>query len=266
MGTCFLYGNGGGSELNFKVVGGTTQPGNPKENTIWVNTDTAITAWVFSASEPESPIAGMVWIATANTGSVNANLLKKNAVTVCLLSAKQYIGGSWSNKAAYIYQDASWVQFSSELVYLYDTGSECTGITGGWSAYAYKRSGASSVEIATAPSVSRGSSSMTVTHNSSWECYRGGVVLTNNSVDVTNWETLSISVTARTLSAANQALSLILTKTKGNGFTVLASCSLNSTGVKTVNISSISGSCYVGIYGSGTESSVSVTFNKVYLS
>jgi hypothetical protein len=42
----------GGSSLNFTVVGGTTEPANPKENTIWVNTDQEITGWCFSAKEP----------------------------------------------------------------------------------------------------------------------------------------------------------------------------------------------------------------------
>lgn len=48
-----LEGFGGGSNpLNFKVVGGTVQPDNPKENTIWINTDTEITSWDFSATQP----------------------------------------------------------------------------------------------------------------------------------------------------------------------------------------------------------------------
>lgn len=42
----------GGTSLNFKVVGGTTAPVNPKENTIWVNTDVKITSWHFGAEEP----------------------------------------------------------------------------------------------------------------------------------------------------------------------------------------------------------------------
>ena len=41
-----------GVELNFEVVGGTTEPVNPVENTIWINTDTEITNWFFSPSNP----------------------------------------------------------------------------------------------------------------------------------------------------------------------------------------------------------------------
>lgn len=46
------FGGGGSNSLNFKVVGGTTAPVNPKENTIWVNTDVKITSWHFGAEEP----------------------------------------------------------------------------------------------------------------------------------------------------------------------------------------------------------------------
>ena len=43
-----------GVELNFNVVGGTSTPSNPAENTIWVNTSTAIKEWHFSAREPST--------------------------------------------------------------------------------------------------------------------------------------------------------------------------------------------------------------------
>lgn len=43
---------GGGAALNFNVVGGTSAPSSPKQNTIWVNTNTAIPSWSFGADEP----------------------------------------------------------------------------------------------------------------------------------------------------------------------------------------------------------------------
>lgn len=61
-----------GVELNFKVVGGTTEPTSSSENTIWVNTDVEITSWVFSATEPGSSdvmalsiISGSPWYLSA---------------------------------------------------------------------------------------------------------------------------------------------------------------------------------------------------------
>ena len=67
---------GGSGGLNFKVVGGTTSPSNPKENTIWVNTDQKITSWIFSATKPEGPSEGTVWIMTGTTSTVEFNALK----------------------------------------------------------------------------------------------------------------------------------------------------------------------------------------------
>lgn len=264
MGTCFLHGNGGGSELNFKVVGGTTQPENPKENTIWVNTDTAITAWVFSASEPESPAEGMVWIATANTGSAKANLLKKNAVTVCLISAKQYIGGSWANKAAYIYHGASWVQFSFAFLYLYNTGDECTSVTGGWSAKAitYDIGGVT-------PTLTKGSSSIKVTiAGSDYAC---GVCAVNNSIDITPYKKLKINITAKTLSpfeSMKQFNSFSVMSNLSSGYNKIASVQLVncSIGTNTIDVSSINGKKYIAICMMADCDNVqSVTFNKVWL-
>lgn len=39
-------------ELNFKVVGGTTEPTDPKENTIWIDTSTPVNCYDFSVNEP----------------------------------------------------------------------------------------------------------------------------------------------------------------------------------------------------------------------
>lgn len=104
---------GGGGGLNFTVVGGTTQPGNPKENTLWVNTQTDISGWVFSPEEPGEPAEGMVWIELGTASPAPFNMLKKNSVYVYPVSCRQYISGTWSNVYAYIYQNSAWVQFSS---------------------------------------------------------------------------------------------------------------------------------------------------------
>jgi hypothetical protein len=72
---------GGGGGLNYTVVGGTSAPSNPKENTIWVNTSTAITSHVFSATQPTGS-AGMVWIQIGVESGVEFNALKKNGIQV----------------------------------------------------------------------------------------------------------------------------------------------------------------------------------------
>lgn len=112
-------GGGGGGSLNFKVVGGTSAPASPAENTIWVNTSVAITSWIFSTTAPTSPAAGMVWFATGNSSSVAFNAVKKNGIWIYPASCQQYISGSWVSKTAKTYKGGAWVEW---LYWLYDTG------------------------------------------------------------------------------------------------------------------------------------------------
>lgn len=111
--------------LNFEVVG-NPQPENPKENTIWVDTDAEITGWDFSAAEPANPAEGMVWFSTGTASSVAFNALKENSVMVYPMSAKQYVDGAWVSKTAKIYQNGEWKEW---VLYLYNKGVEYIG---GW--------------------------------------------------------------------------------------------------------------------------------------
>lgn len=132
-------GGGGGGGLNFQVIGGTTAPRNPKENTIWVNTDAEITGWVFSATEPETASEGMVWIFVGVSSPVAFNALKKNNITVCPMSAKQYVSGAWVDKEAKSYQNGAWVDWWNG--HLYEYGNLYEQYTGGWSIDGYKAKG-----------------------------------------------------------------------------------------------------------------------------
>lgn len=130
-------GSGGG--LNLKVVGGTTQPTNPKENTIWINTTTAITGYVLSPTRPENGTDGLVWLKTADTG-VEINVGRKNAVLLHLASCNIYAGNKWDYIEAHIYRGNIWVQFAFKLVpgeytaveYIQGTGTQYikSGLTG----------------------------------------------------------------------------------------------------------------------------------------
>ena len=121
----FKHGAGGTDALNFKVVGGTEQPENPKENTIWVNTETDISGWVLSQEEPVEPSGGLVWIGLGTASPASFNALKKGGLCCFLVSCKQYVGGAWVSKDAYLWKDGAWVQFSSarpEREYLIQDG------------------------------------------------------------------------------------------------------------------------------------------------
>lgn len=123
-------GGGGGAALNYKVVGGTVQPIGASENTLWVNTTTAITSHAFSATEPESPVEGMVWFSVGTSCSAPINVLKKdNVLMVYPMSCKQYVGGMWESKAAKTWQDGAWVEW---VLYLFKGEEDVTGTSGGW--------------------------------------------------------------------------------------------------------------------------------------
>ena len=124
------FGGGGGTALNFSVVG-NPQPTTAKENTIWIDTDVKISSWIFIATEPTNPTDGMVWISTGASSTVEFNALKKNGIQVYPMSAKQYVSGAWVDKEAKSYQNGAWVDWwNGEL---YKNGDAYTHVTGGWS-------------------------------------------------------------------------------------------------------------------------------------
>ena len=109
------------SPLNFKVVG-NPQPVTPKENTIWVSTDVAITSYIFDTTQPTNPTEGMVYLGLATSTDVEFNAIKKNGINLRPASCKQYAGGTWLPMNAYIYIDGNWVQFAKATDYLFKDG------------------------------------------------------------------------------------------------------------------------------------------------
>lgn len=125
-----LEGFGGGSTLNFKVVGGTSKPENSRENTIWANA--TVTDWVISANQPGNPSDGLLWLQTGITGT-EFNALKKGAIQIILKAARVYAAGTWEYIDAHIYKGSAWVQFSREWDgTLYEPGNQYEFITDGW--------------------------------------------------------------------------------------------------------------------------------------
>lgn len=182
MGECYLV-KSGGIPLNFTVVGGTSQPVSPKENTIWVNTDKDITGWAFSATEPSDLTEGMVWITTGISSAVEFNALKKNSIQVCPISAKQYVGGVWVDKVAKSYQGGSWQSWwNGELFVM---GDEFTGATGGW--IAMTDTVYTSSDIPMAPVVTTNSDNSVSLTNVNNSC---GVFRPKNKIDLTRYSRL----------------------------------------------------------------------------
>lgn len=120
----------GGGDLNFEVVGGTSEPSNPKENTIWVDTNTEVIGWSFSATEPVDPAEGMVWVKSSDKYGVKINIAKDNVLSVYPYKVMQYESGSWIVKdGSKVFQSGKWIDIGA---YLYYYGDQRTDITGGW--------------------------------------------------------------------------------------------------------------------------------------
>lgn len=174
-----MSGGGPSAALNFKVLGGTTEPENPTENTIWVNTDQKITGWAFAADEPSDPVDGMVWFGIGTPSIAEFNALKKNSIQVYPTSGKQYSEGSWKTVDVYVCKSNKWVGTET---YLYHNGNENTLLTGGWT---------------NAPSegavVTKGATSLTVYHSaavnsgSGWAC-------TAKPIDLSGYDQIEITI------------------------------------------------------------------------
>lgn len=121
---------GGSGGLNFKIVGGKSEPSSQKENMIWVDTDEKITGYTINATEPENPIPGMVWITPGASGEAVVTVTKKNPIKVYPVSAKQYNNGAWMDVTAKNRQNGEWVDWwNGEL---YEPGNMYDIYTGGW--------------------------------------------------------------------------------------------------------------------------------------
>jgi len=175
------------SSLNFTVVGGTSQPSNPKENTIWVNTSTTISSWVISAQQPSNPTSGMVWISVGDSSNVAFNALKKNAIQVYPMSAKQYVNGSWETMTMDIYQGGKWNNsFGGKL---YENGDEFTGVTGGWVSQYCDDNGYNKGSYTNRNGV------MTIDAEDGSDI--NIALSTSNKIDISNYSKLTINVTSR---------------------------------------------------------------------
>lgn len=118
MGQCFLYGTGGGGS-GVRVVIKAEAPTNPRENTVWVKSDTSGKKYVFAEAEPEAAEEGMLWLSVTGKGIITA--------------AKVYSGGKWVLVDACMFIGGQWVPIASSWDgTLFYNGNQYTDVTGGW--------------------------------------------------------------------------------------------------------------------------------------
>jgi hypothetical protein len=241
----FNVSGGGGTALNFRVVGGTTAPSNAKENMIWVNTSTTISSWVFSATQPTAA-AGKVWITIGTTSTVGFNALKKNGIQVYPLSAKQYIGGAWVDKTAKSWQGGAWVEW---IAYVYKDGVLLAGnlipVAKNWNGNG------------TEPTITHNEKSISITQPSQSQGYCYFEV----KYDMTNFKTLR-TTGSYTKNGAERCGPAILNSVGGAfGSCYVAYENGGETDIS-IDISSISGEKYIGFF---LSFNTSITVSEVWL-
>lgn len=127
---------GGGSGLSLRVLGGTTQPTNPREGTIWVNTSALKPDYILSGTQPGSSASGLVWIKLGSYG-VSLPVDKKGTLAITLIGCAVYNGSTWDNVNAWVYTGGKWVQFNWSIIEIYNAGKEEMAITGGLTVNGY---------------------------------------------------------------------------------------------------------------------------------
>ena len=133
MAEAFIVRRGGGAggggtvagEINFEIYYGsdTSELSNPKENTIFAVTETAVPKWQFSGIEPANPVNGMLWFVLGNTGKNMMNITTGNPTIIYCDSVKQYADGAWTSVDVYSRINGSWKQFSAAGFYIFQSGN-----------------------------------------------------------------------------------------------------------------------------------------------
>ena len=228
-----------GAELNFEVVGGTSQPSSPVENTIWVNTNTTITSWVFSVEQPSNPSNGMVWITIDMSNNIGFNALKNNGIHIYLCTAKQYVNGAWADVTSKIYQNNGWTELMKKSTTIYNIGNLYQDITGGWEIYNGTRETAVIDNTGIVFSRTSGSSGKSAT------------VATKNKINVTEYETLFVNVlnTASTGSDGYVEIGILESPSAAPTFIASKQGQYGETGEFELDLSNISGEYYIAIRG-----------------
>ena len=259
MGTAFLYGNGGSGgtgALLINVVGGLTQPTNPREGTIWVNTSAAEPDYILSANQPGNPSSGLAWIKLGSDG-VSLPVDKKGTLAINLAGCTVYSGTAWENVDAWVYTGGQWVQFSQQRYYLIENGV-IVAPSAGWGGRATTDNN-DNYEEAKAPTISNVSGGLKI-YVSGLQYIRS-LYATKAQIDITKYTKLCVEKTdVSGYGSFGVAKTYDLSFSNG-GFA--AKCGIGDEGY--VDLSELSGDFYVAIMIGSSNYSASVTIKNIWL-
>ena len=229
-------------QLNFTIVGGTTKPSSPSNNTIWVKTSTSITRWIIGLTAPTSPVAGMVWVCVDTHGSAVNSFVTVDNIVLNVTKVYQYTNSQWVAVEAHLYQSSAWTQLLHRT-YLFDNGTDNTALTGGWQVYNATGSGGGG-------SASIGSEYLYVGYHGSNS--RDSSIFTKNLINVAEYKKLCAYVKITSVSnwfAVGLANSRAADASTGCFTHYKTSNVTGSYLTLEVDISSATSTYYVGVYG-----------------
>lgn len=218
-----------GIGMNLHVVGGTTQPTDAKENTIWVNTSVDIGKWTVSLEAPESPAIGDVWIEFNAEGGNELDIGDANSVIIVYRGVYQYTSDGWILQDANVDSGSGFEEIDSDY-FLYKLNKGFTVEFGSWS------------QQSATPVIN--DTTLAITGTQSYSDNTDALLYTLTPVDVSGWNTLEIVLEIGSLD-------------QGGNYTTFGLCetvnttSKNQTWAKSKNVGSVTAnetvSCYLDV-------------------
>ena len=241
--------------MNLTVIGSTSTPQSPKENTIWIKTSTTISDWAFSASAPIAA-EGLVWIKTGTSSTIAFNASPKGVVMIYPLQASQYINGAWVTVEAKSYIGGEWKTW---FTYLYNNGG--TDISGGFQASAVKPSGGGGTLLTpTTAYFDNTKHPLKIWIANGNYCFS---LFNNTAFSVNNINRIEIVYS----DTSTSGITLCVTNSRSANYTMAASVSpTSSSGTAIIDVSSLTGSYYFGAFlHSDYNNSRSLTISEIRL-
>lgn len=153
-------------------------------------------------------------------------------------------------------------EYDLELLYgfyLYNNGDQRTAVTGGWSYVAFLSG--SGYNAGTLNTAYNGTTCYLSANGTTQQIS----AVTVNKIDVTNYRALRCEVSDFVFAGSGYH-DLSLVSSRGNASSPAARVKIDSTGTFAVDVSSITGSYYIGLYlNSGSSGGCTIGFTKMYL-
>lgn len=239
MADCYIVRRGGGGGVSLKInaiASASDLPTTGSNGDIYIVTQTTLTGLsFFQPTQPTGTFAvGDVWVMTSEKSAAKVNLASKGTILIGLKQACVWNGSQWVNSELHVWYDGQW---ADGVYYL---------IVGGALNEPFS---------ATNATVTMGNGYVNATAISG----SSGNYRTSVAVDLTDYSTLyCVTRNNGDLEAAIGVWSATSTPSTPNARTKMSNTAATTV---TLDVSSLSGNYYVGVWGASQSSSSYKKFN-----